>query len=202
MSRRTSHRGPLGLHKGNSLTKPPQGMASWVTNPPASPVVETTGISVSRHAEFIFEHFGHPQGPYMAQLRNTLLPGADLTYREDGNSRIRRPTGQTPFGHTAVSRCSTFGCTTPKRRLTCLTYGEYGDSRIRRPTVLTLFCPPCCVTLFNLRLHYASKASYLWYLFRSFVLVCLCSLEGVGVDSVGNVAEGDQSRSSRNPFSW
>ena len=44
-----------GLLKENSLIDPNQGTPRQMANPPVSQVIESGGIAVSRHAEFIFD---------------------------------------------------------------------------------------------------------------------------------------------------
>ena len=57
-------------HLGNSLTGPAEGTASQMVHPPRSPVVENVGMTVSQHAELIFDHCRSSFCTYSVQLES------------------------------------------------------------------------------------------------------------------------------------
>ena len=75
MVRRNLPPGPWGLLKGNALTEPPEDMVGKMDDPPVAPLVEIAQITVSRHAETIFDHAEHALGPYIARPENTPSQG-------------------------------------------------------------------------------------------------------------------------------
>ena len=92
--------GPKGALKGSltggwgaltkefPLTEPPQDIHRQMVHPPVPPVVETCGITVSRHAEFIVDNLRHQEGRHMIEPKRTHAPGAYLTYGEYGISNF------------------------------------------------------------------------------------------------------------------
>ena len=56
----------LGPRKGICLTGPPQDVIKQVDYPIVPPVVDIVGITVARHAAFIFDHFRSPLDTYRA----------------------------------------------------------------------------------------------------------------------------------------
>ena len=77
-----------GSYKGIPLTEPPQDIHRQMVHPPVPPVVETCGITVSRHAEFIVDNLRHQEGRHMIEPKRTHAPGAYLTYGEYGISNF------------------------------------------------------------------------------------------------------------------
>ena len=53
---------PRGPYWGISLTGPFEGMVVEIHRPSESPVVENAAMTVSQHAEFIFNHFNTSLG--------------------------------------------------------------------------------------------------------------------------------------------
>ena len=99
-SQRGSHRWSQGAGQGNPLSGPSEATLARMVHPPTTPVGETHGITVSRHAEFIFDVCRSSRGRHISHPGPHPRSEAYLTYGGYGKSKFRCSAGRaTLFGH-------------------------------------------------------------------------------------------------------